>query len=353
MYVWRDQILHRNIDKAEDMLGELATILKLPYETELNLVFDMIQLSLMLRDKVTARSMELIEDSLVKTKNHIAQYPVSNEVKYYYYCNKGFLEQHKGDYTAAVTTYKKAVYIENKDFEKDPSPYCNLALCYSSLGMSYKAVRLQLETYNLFDHNKMNVLSLRIDNNLAVDLMRIGDIEPALKLLDKALSKASNNSRKDYVSIALHNTGVAYLLLKDYEKALGYLDNASSYLIEGSNSYFENLYSKIYCFIAMKKKDVFNKLLKQAKELSKDSEHFSLFFESLSHIVTLKESSSIEFITNKTIPYLVENYFYSDAIGYCDELIKVFTKSNLKTKTLETKALRGDILNKIFYSGEL
>jgi len=74
--------------------------------------------------------------------------------------------------------------------------------------------------------------------------------------------------------------------------------------------------------------------------LAEGDEHFSLLFNSLSHLI-LKEKESMQFIEDETTPYLLSRHQYFEALIFYEYLEDFYAKN--KTKTSEIKASIGDI----------
>jgi len=349
LYALRDFISDRRTDEADKLQIELAVIAKLPYEIELNALYELFKVRRLLINEGS--------DNIALSKNILEPMELSieqatNEIKYHFYCNKGLLKILEGDNAQAAKLYSTAVSIEAVGFEKDPKVYYNLALCYSRMGMAVRSIIILMKSYNNFsNHDMTNTFRLHLDNLIAVNYIRTNQIESAIEVLNQVYERASSLNDKTFIGIALYNIGVAQYRLRGYEKAIEHFDRTFEYITKDDGLYLDVMYMKIRCLIVLVKA-TYKPLLLQAQTLAENNKHHSLLFESLEHTLSLKEKSSIKFIESKTIPYLIERRNYCEALRYCDTLINAFTKNDSKTKILETKALKAEILSKILYGGE-
>jgi len=350
LYVWRDLIRDRRINEAENLRKELAVISKLPYEKDLNLLYKMFEISQLLRQDDVNDNLQFMAEALDETEPFLDE--ASEETKHHFYCNKGLLCYYRDEHEKSTTYYKAAISTEDDGYEKEPTVYYNLALAYSHMGMAVRALSIILDSYNLFDHHRTSIIGLRIDNTLAVNYIRTNQIGLALKVLDRAVDKASSLADKTFLDITLHNYGAAYFQAGDYEKALQYFNEAFEHIDKNNSLYLENYFAKVHTLITIKNKALYSPLLLKAKTVARANEHYTLLFDSLSHALTAKELRSVEFIENITLPYLVNNYQYSRALYFCNVLIEAHDRSKRSKRVLEIKGLKADILEKIMFGSD-
>jgi tetratricopeptide (TPR) repeat protein len=181
--------------------------------------------------------------------------------------------------------------------------------------------------------------AMHIFNLLALNYTRMGNVVTARKLFDAYLVKARGYNRRDHIGIALHNYGCTYVKSKDYERALQYFKDTYEYIGDDRNFYLENLYYEAFCLLAIASKNLpSDEALAKGKELSEQSEYYSLLFNSLKHLLSLKDDASIEHIEQLTIKYLTEKCEYSKAVDYCELLIEHYTRKRSRMKALEMQA---------------
>lgn len=342
--VWREYIGSMRIDEARKLYGELAVITELKFESNLNILYKIIEARMLMGEGKRESAKEILEfiEPLIEG--------ASDKVKYHFYFALGLQYLHEEKSEKALELYLLAYDIDVDKSEKEPTLYFNLALCYSRLGMAIRCIIIILNSYKMFSHEITGIRELYVDNTLASNYVRTRQLDSAIELLSKALWRANNLGDKYFIGLTLHNYGVAYLHLGECEKAIEYFDQSLEKFEKGDSLYLENIYTKIRCLILLKEKPEYRELLDEAKKLSEGNPHYLLLFESLDHTLTLSKPASLEFIENITIPYLRSKHEYTKSIFYCNILIDVYTKKNSKIKNLEIKALKGEI-NSIITSG--
>ena len=345
LYLWRHLIKDKRIDEALRNQQKLSVIEKLPYEKDLNLIFKLFGIRLVMAQRKIEEAKEMMDDLEVQVKN------ASNEVKYHYQYNIGALLIYQRNFEDALTHFLIAYDLKASILEPDPAIYFNLAFCYSRLGMYVRTVTTLREAYSLFEYSKTNMLGAFVDNMMAANYIYIGHISKAQELLENSLSEARANDNKLYISYALHNFGCASFALGEHDKAIEYFNQSLAYCEGDDDEYLKTLYYKVRCMIANKNPEA-KALIQKGISMSKDSEHHQILFSSLSHITTLKEPSSKQYIDEITIPHLLSRYEHCDALYFCRLLEKAYTKNGVKSKkALEAKATAANIYEKIMSGG--
>jgi len=320
LYNWKNLIRNGPTNEARKIQNDLAIITQLPFEPDLNTLYRMFEIRLVLAEEniALAEKMLLSEASLIEE--------ATEENKHYFYHNMGSLYYYKVDIKTALQYYLKARSFETYVFKKDDSLNINMAFCYTGLGKYTLAIGTIVEVYDLIELNKSSVMRTYIQNTLAINYVNVGQVTRAKRILDKALSEAMGIDGKLHIGFILHNYGCACLKSKEYQEAIDYFNRTNEYVEIGDKFYIENMYWKIYCLIELKEVANAKVLLSEMKPLIEGSEHYSLNFESLSHLLTINDDASLEFIEKKTIPYLIEKYEYFRALDYCYMLVNKFTK---------------------------
>jgi tetratricopeptide (TPR) repeat protein len=345
LYFLRDYIKDERIVEARRLREELAIITQLPFERGLNLLFEMFSIRLLMKDNCVV----LAEEALERARVYLDE--MNDEILYHFNYNMGSLNAHKGNFREAQDLYLKAYNMKIENMEKEPNLYYNLAFCHSRLGAYVLAVNTLERAYNKFGRENISNMAMRFDIMLATNYMRIGQIEQARMLFDKVLVRAKNFNHKTYIGGTLHNHGCACLKLGEHDDALEHFERAFEYFSEGENMYLENMYFKIRCLIAMKNATA-KVLIPRAMALAEDSEHYQLLFDSLSHLLTIKDEASQEYIHETTIPHLLGKFEYYRVVDYCEHLESAYNKKGLKSKTLEIGAIARDVYRKMIFGGE-
>jgi len=350
LYRWKDLIRNRQLDEARKNKDELMIITRLPFERDLNTLYRMFEIRLALTEAKVA----LAEEMLLAETPLIEEATEENQHHFNY--NMGSLYIYKQNFKVALQYYLKARSLEASVPERDVILDFNLAICYSMLGKYTLAIGTVEEVYNLFDLNKSSIMRTYIYSTLAINYVFVGQATRAKRFLDKALSIALGITSKIHISAALHNYGCACLELKDYQEAINYFDRVFEYCEIGDRFYMENMYWKIYCLIQLKEVSKAKILLSETKPQTEGHEYYTLIFESLSHLLTINDDASIDFIEQKTIPYLIEKYEYYRVLSYCKVLENKFTiwiNNGYKKRLAELIAVIRKITDEITFGEEV
>jgi len=345
LYVWRDTINARRIDEARKMHHRLSAINHLPFETELIFLFKMFEVHLLFHEDV-AKAEQALESARAFLDD------VDDEGRFLFHFNIGSLNFRKKNYDIALQNFLMACDLQLDNSRMSIPMQYSISLCYSKLGMYFRSIVVTEKLLFLCnDDDLTDFYWYRLRNHLAINYIHIGEAEKARYLLGECLNRANSNKNDIYIGYALHNLGYTYLKTKDLEKALDYFQKAFSHMKEGQGSYFENLYYEIYCLILMNS-SLSKKRLSHAKAISSGNEYYELLFNSLAHLISLKEDASTQYIEQNTITALLNRHEYFRALEYCDLLMDIFIKQNKKIKSLEIGTLSGDILRKIMKGGD-
>ena len=351
MNFWKDCIQDRNMYEAEKIRIELSGIKKLPFEKDLNITYNMIEINQRLRQDNFADNVNEIREHLEEVENYIES--STSENRHYFYCNRAFVYQYDGKAELAMRYYEEAVSIKDDSFKQEASVYYNLALAYSRLGMAVRAIIYLKDCSYLIDYEKNLLFGLAADNTLAVNYIRAYQTNLALPLLDKALERANGINDKKYIGIILHNYGATYIELGDYEKAVEYFDSAFKYIDEGSEAYLENLYAKIYALILKKDRAEYKRLFLKLNKLENVNEHYKILFHGLTCITNIKEPDALKFVQNTVIPHLINNHLYNRVLDFIDVAIDENIRKNSNRVARELDREGRKILKMILGGGEI
>ncbi|MCL2593703.1 MAG: helix-turn-helix domain-containing protein [Defluviitaleaceae bacterium] len=355
LYQWRDLIKNRLTDEARKKQSDLAVITRLYFEPELNMLYRMFEIKLLLTEALTVKTnVALAEEMLLSEELLIEE--ASKENQHHFYCNMGALHINKQDFKTALQYYIKACDLEVYVLEKDVSLKLNLAICYGMLGKYALTIGIIEEIYPFLDYNRYSSTQTYLDNTLAVNYFRIGHVSRAKKLLSKCLSEQPGADSKYFLGLSYHNYGCACWKSKEYEEAISYFDRADSYFDKNDRMYVENIYWKVRCLIASKKDSKARLLISEVKPHIEGNEHHLLMFDSLSHLFTINDDASIDFIEKKTIPYLIGKYEHYRAIDYCEVLKSRFmawSNKGYKKKLIKLKAMICDINEDMLFGEEM
>jgi len=355
LYKWRDLIKNRRLVEARKRQEDLAAVTRLPFEPDLSMLYRMFEIKLILMEAVEMKAnVALAEERLLSEAPLIEEATEENQHHYYY--NMGSLYVYKADFEISLAYYRKAQSLESYAYKEDISLNVNIAQCYSMLGKYVLAIGMYEEAYPLLDHNRSSAARTYIDSCLAINYVRVGQVPRAKRLLDKCLSEELSMDNIFHLGLAYHNYGCACWKSKDYEEAISYFNRTDEYFEVGSKLYIENAYWKVRCLIHLKKNSEARILISKVKPYIEGNKHGLLIFDSLSHLLTINEDASLDFIEMETIPYLVEKYEYFRVLDYCYVLEDKFTKriyNGYKKRLIELTSLIRRIMDEITFGEEM
>ncbi|MCL2620131.1 MAG: tetratricopeptide repeat protein [Defluviitaleaceae bacterium] len=276
----------------------------------------------------------------------------SKEVQYHFRHSLGILLINEGKSEEGLYSLVLADDLEAQGFDKEPILSYNLAISLSRLGKYAASAGVLERAYREFSQDKMDVTSMMVDSNLGLNYLRLGHFELAKMFFEKSLARANYLNHTRYIGNTLHNLGCLYLKTRKHDKAIEYFNKASGCFKRGSDSYLEVLYFKSLCYIELKN-TMREASVSRGRSLSKDNDHYSLLFESLSHLMYTKKDESLDYIENQTIPYLLGKHQYFKLFDYYLALENAYAKKGTKDgkiQSLEIKAKAFDI-HKIMTSG--
>lgn len=345
LYIWRRLILDQHLTEAKRLQKDLSSILALPFERDLITLYQLFEIQLLLAEKnfkAATKNLQLLST---------IQETMSSESLYHYHFNAGSLYLLQNRNKAALDALLAAYHIAKANtLSKDGDLYAGLAFAYSRVGQPFRSVMFFEIAHQVYGENKTISQSLKLDNKLAYNYIVIKEVEQARALLDTCLINAKSIGDELFIALTLHNYGWSYVGSKQWDLAFDYFDKAAKlYEKKSLRMYLEQLYNKSRCLIALKKFARSKEVIAEATELYGDNEYFSIHFESLCHLMKLRESASCQYIEKTTIPYFVhiERHDLGKALDYCEALEEYYTnKGNIK-KTLEVAAIERNIYKNI------
>ena len=309
---WYKLISEREYEEATKMQEKFDCIVCLSHETELYILFKLIECRLLL-GLDNLKDARKILDSLTKTHS-LSEF---NDMQlYHYYHNQGLFNYKNNQVSKASDFYLNAYGIMKCGFEKDIPLYFNIARSYGKLGYCSLAISFLLKVKDLCIVEPNNFYAPFVDNSLAINYIKTGQLQLAKKLLEECLVTAKKDDNKTYIGGIYCNFGYLYRKDKNYDLAFDYLEKAFDYFEKGSTEYLEVLYQKIRCQVDRGSYIECPKLISEGKKMSRDNLMYTIMFESLSNIITIKEATSIKYLEKRAIPLLLKNNLSYVALDY-------------------------------------
>ncbi|MCL2376845.1 MAG: helix-turn-helix domain-containing protein [Defluviitaleaceae bacterium] len=346
LYIWGQLMMERRMADAEDLGQELSIILKLPYERDLIMLYRLHETALLLTnghyDDVQEK-LHLFEDGLDD---------MNNEHLYHLYRLKGTLSFRRDNHEDALQFNLKALELKEHFRGNLAGLYYSIATAYSCLNRPFSAIMYLEEARRHHKDDKLSVLGVFIDHVFSDSYLKIGELNRAKALLDKALLRAEaighKLGRKKYIGMILHLLGVYHKKRGEAGQALQYYERAFEFFDKSLPDYLENLYKKIECLIAMKRQAEAEELIVYGLEVAKSNEKFTVLYTSLRRLLTLREKEAQLYLENHAVPYLISKSEYFYALDICKQLEEQHKKAGNIKKSLETACISRDVYVKIF-----
>ena len=151
--------------------------------------------------------------------------------------------------------------------------------------------------------------------------------------------------------------GYTYILMKNWEKAFKYFDEAIQTFDKGSTYRYWGLYHKIYIKIKHGKHSEARKLLVHARATHPSDE---IPFISLEHYLSVSKrmkshydynKEALEYIENVTIPFFMKQYDNLIATNYCN-LLEQYYENKTHKKFLTMAKIKSEIYNKMLFHSQ-
>jgi len=343
LYIWRKLCMDQHLNEARSLQQGLANILDLPFEKDLVILYQLFEINMLLIEE----NIEAAQKNLLS----LTQQEMSFECMYHYYFNTGSLRLLQRRNLEALDSFLHALKIEKENaLRSEGELYAGLAFAYSRVGQPFRSVMFFEIANQIYGENKRISLSLQLDNKLAYNYIVIGEVHRARALLDTCLMNAKSIDDEMLMALTLHNYGWSYIKTKQWNVAFDYFDQSIELYRElSTRMYLEDLYNKIRCLIALKKFTQSKELIAEAAEFYEGDEYFSLHFESLSHLMRLRENASSQYIKNVTIPYLIsiQRHDLGKALDYCETLEEHYTNKGNVKRALKIAAIERNIYKSI------
>ena len=338
LYIWHKLILDGHLVEARTLQKGLSDITALPFESDLATLYQLFDISLLLAEQNYAEAEILLCNLNTNEMNQ--------ENQYHFYYNMGWVYMCIGEDRAKepLDFLLKAYEIQEKP---DGSLCYRIARCLTRLGQPFSSMAMLDNAYKAYNDNKTTTTSLDLDNKMALNCIDIGDTVRAKEILEKCLANARKISHERYIAVILHNIGSAYAKEKNWETAYDYFLEADEYFNK-TQSDFVNIYYKARCLVALRRFAQCKELLSQGLESA--NEYYNVMFNSINHLITIREYASHEYLETVTIPYLVNRYNITDALDYCEILEEFHENRGSTKKALELAKIQRDIYKRMIHS---
>jgi len=345
LYFCNKLIDEGNFIEAKDGLEKLSVIVFLPCDWELNALYNLFYIRLLLKLNDVEAATAILTDL-----NQLAP-EFDNELNHFYYFNKGTVCSKSGNYKDALDCYLKSRDFMKGGFEENQWLFYNIAYCLSKLSYVFSTIVFIENGYPFQAAEQHTLTSFALEHILAKNYLVAGHVKKAKKLLANCLEKAKSKDDKMLISLILVDFGHLYRINQDWCTAVEYIEDALNYLQKGSVSYLEALYQKVRCHIGMGNFPVCKTLLQEGHELSQSNKIYAVLFEALDHLMTLNDDKSMSYIEDVAIPLLLEVSAKTTALDYCKILQKHYSKKGTLKKQLSIEKIVAGIYEDMLEGG--
>lgn len=340
----------RNFKEAKELRDKLAIITFAPFDEELNVLFNLYdcRLSILHGDA----------DGAEKTLNRLAhryQKHFKQEQWHLYYRNKASICIARKQHHDALELMTKAFELRSLT-KPDIGLHLSMGMRCYYVGMLRSSIMYMEKALELCESLENNTFERSINIMLVRSYIGLNDLADAKKLLDKLYEQAKNSDDRQFICDVLTYYSYMYRCAGSYSTSHGYSNEAMIYTEKKGTRYLEILYHKARCYLAEGGYTACSKLLEEGMRLSEDDENYTILFESLGHLMTLKNDESLKYLETVAIPHLLnEEPVYTTALDYCEILQKHYEQKSIGTikKALEIEKIITHILRRHLRKGEI
>ena len=349
LWVWNDLVNADNLREAKVMLDSLSPILELPFERDLTLLYLMIETRILFREgNLTAG-----EERLNTAEALLDE--ASSEALHLYHRNMGFILMHKSDHKTSLKHHLQSLSHETNNMKPDAGILLNIGVSYINLGKPWQAIMHLEQAKMKYDLGRANILESSINTILALGYTHVGEYRKAERIYNDALAQAKSTNNDFFAAIALANLSTMHTKEGNYEESLKTCNKALT-LVKNHPIYVKFLIGKAFCLAMLKDFDQCKEVIKQCRELAKDNKNLTITIEAISHIMTLDNSESTDYLENFVIPHFkasddAENGGIYEALTFCEILETHYRKRRNKKKANDIAIIGRDIYKEIYFGG--
>jgi len=349
LYIMYNLINDDEDEEAKKMQDKLSVIKLLTYEYEFNALYSLFCARLLLVDR------KIEEAKVLFAKVELGLNSASNEVLYHYYYMQGTLNVKLKNYKNAFNFYMNAHGVWREKYGNCIVLYYALAFCARMIGRVSHAISFLENAQRLHQSEQAGVPGWHIDNALASDYIHFGLIDKARKLQQRCLKDAKNSKNKYRIGLAYTNTAYLYDRSRDWQTALGYAEDALECFEKGTVDYLSALLGKGRALLGMGNVIACRELLIEAKKLAISNEDYLMRFEALSHLITISDKESLDYLETVTIPYFLGANQNMIALEFCEQVKEHYEKKKMEEtkKALKIDAIMTRIYAEMHGRGEI
>jgi len=331
MWVWNDIINAQRFSEAKTMIPEMSSIIHLPFESELALLYTLIEMRIDIYEPENKLKAKHKLDALAASYDDM-----SINARHFFHRNTGMVYSHWNNTKALQHCLLALETLSDETKTSTPILLLNIGAKYYALGRIFHAMTYLERAKYEHQEDRTNIIGAYIDSMLIACYISIGEYDKAKSLAELVLSRAKAINDRQGVALALNHMGHVYKGMKDFETALPFFEE-SQILYGGKQDVFivellNSIEGKAYCLLGLKRFTELKDVIKKGQSLAKNIPSAQHTFESLQHLLTLNNAESTNHIENITIPFLLGNSNYQAALRFCDRLEAYYIKKGAVKK---------------------
>jgi len=322
LIVWKELVNAERVVDARAMQATIFPIYELPFEHDLSLRYNMIEVLLMLKETYIlhdgnksyavdgtpydrSRAYQVMEEKMSDASAYLDK--ASNETLSMYHSNKGFLCMIQNNIKDALEYYLKAdEYIDGTN----AGILSQIGNMYHFLSQPCMAIIYGERAKSVYALGRTHISKSVIDNRLALYYMHIKKYSMAKKIFESSLAQAKSINDNLQSGMALANLGLIASYTKMHDESARLFDEAFACMDGFPPIQKHILHGKALNLYKMKKYRECEAVLAQGDAMADAGEEIAILYESLRCLVkiaTKKDSLATDYIENTAIPYLLNN----------------------------------------------
>ena len=337
------------VSDARDIQKDMFQIWELPFERDLYLFHNMIEVRLLFIEGNSVAAEKLFDDSEVLLED------ASTENLNLYYRLRGSFAFTRGELKTAKKYYLQTLELQCDAFKSDGMLHYNLGLLYTHLVQPFHAIKHLEMSMAEIKGDRIHDLGPDLTATLAVNYRLVGELDKAKKLLVEALTLAKSMNYVRSTGISLSHLAAISMKQRNYEDCLALCNEALMLSLENVDSkvYFAILDRKASCLLEMGQITQCREVLAQAKILAEKEDNKDMFIlhDAIKHRITIKDSDSSNYIENIVIPHLLssESGKAHIALEYCEILEAHYKKKGSQKKAMAIAVVARDIYKEMMF----
>jgi len=354
LLAWGELVADNRIVEAQAIKDELAVILHVPYEADMILFYTMVETRML-----------FIEGEYKLAHEKLLKYPTlpgdaGTETQYLYHYNYGFLYINvTREFKKALHHLRKAFDMRSGDIQRDLSLYTHLSSAYVNLCKPVRAIVHLEQAIREFGVQRTNPALIAMTLQLAYCYSLTGELKLAKKLATPIIEQLRGLDSPLYIHAASVLAKICILtgdLDESYEystRAYALLQAHSAPKKEYIQAYITVLATMALCLLELKRNAEFETVIETGKSIVEGNTTFTMLFDSIGHLATLRDPVSTDYLENVGIPLLTSASMVTRdfALWMCGKLEQHYNNRGLSKKTMAIAALSRDIYRDILWGG--